>query len=40
MSLKQSYANVQHKYFEYVGTDKLEIYSYLHITDCFRAEVN
>jgi len=40
MLLKQSYANVQHKVFEYGGTDKVEIYSYLHSTGCFRSGEN
>jgi ArsR family metal-binding transcriptional regulator len=37
MRLEQPYGNVQQKVFEYGRSDKVEIYSYLHHTDCFRS---
>jgi len=37
MRLKQSYGKVQHKGFEYGGSDKVKIYSYLHSTDYFHS---
>jgi hypothetical protein len=40
MRLEESYENVQHKDFEYGGSDKIEIYFYLHNTDCFRSGEN